>query len=62
MKPDPFDLLAHIERYLESKGKVKTFHAVYEKHTGRKWENERDAYQFKRDEIVKSLSETLGQS
>ena len=54
--------IAHMERYLESKGKLKTFHAAYEKHTGLNWVKERDAYQFNRDEVVKALSETLGQS
>ena len=54
--------IAHMERYLESKGKLKAFHAAYEKHTGLKWAKERDAYQFNRDEVVKALSETLGQS
>jgi len=54
--------IAHMERYLESKGKLKAFHAAYEKHTGLNWAKERDAYQFNRDEVVKSLSETLGQS
>jgi hypothetical protein len=54
--------IAHMERYLESKGKLKEFHAAYEKHTGLNWLNERDAYQFNRDEVVKALSETLGQS
>lgn len=54
--------IAHMERYLESKGKLKAFHAAYEKHTGLNWAKERDAYQFNRDEVVKALSETLGQS
>ncbi|WP_152053060.1 BREX system P-loop protein BrxC [Tautonia marina] len=54
--------IAHMERYLESKGKLKAFHAAYENHTGLNWLKERDAYQFNRDEVVKALSETLGQS
>src|ERR1035437_9477113 len=54
--------IAHMERYLESKGKLKAFHAAYEKHTGLNWLKERDAYQFNRDEVVKALSETLGHS
>ena len=54
--------IAHMERYLESKGKLKAFHAAYEKHTGLNWLTERDAYQFNRDEVVKAVSETLGQS
>jgi hypothetical protein len=54
--------IAHMERYLESKGRLKAFHAAYEKHTGLDWLKERDAYQFNRDEVVQALSETLGQS
>jgi hypothetical protein len=54
--------IAHMERCLDSKGKLKAFHAAYEKYTGHKWTEERDAYQFNRDEVVKALSETLGQS
>lgn len=54
--------IAHMERYLDGKGKLKAFHAAYEKATGSKWLEERDAYQFNRDEVVKALSETLGQS
>ena len=54
--------IAHMERYLESKGKLKAFHTAYEKYTGLNWVQERDAYQFNRDEVVKALSETLGQS
>lgn len=54
--------IAHMERYLESKGKLKSFQIAYEKCTGLNWLQERDAYQFHRDEVVKALSETLGQS
>ena len=54
--------IAHMERYLEGKGKLEAFHAAYETHTGLEWLRERDAYQFNRDEVVKALAETLGQS
>ena len=54
--------IAHMERYLEAKCKLKAFQAAYEKHTGLDWLKERDAFQFNRDEVVKALSETLGQS
>ncbi len=54
--------IAHMERYLESKGKLKAFQVAYEKHTGLNWIAERDAYQFNRDEVVKAFSEALGQS
>src|SRR3984893_18974405 len=35
--------IAHMERYLESKGKLKAFQIAYEKHTGLDWLKERDA-------------------
>lgn len=54
--------IAHMERYLEGKGKFEAFQAAYRKHTGNEWLSERDAYQFNQDEVVKALSETLGQS
>lgn len=54
--------IAHMERHLESKGKLKAFQDSYEKQTGLNWVKERDAYQFNRDEVVKSFSEALGQS
>jgi hypothetical protein len=54
--------IAHMERYLESKGKLRAFQAAYEKHTGLNWIAERDAYQFNRDEVVTAFSEALGQS
>jgi len=54
--------IAHMERYLEQKGKLKAFQDAYEKQTGLNWNAERDAYQFNRDEVVKAFSEALGQS
>lgn len=54
--------IAHMERYLDSKGKLKAFQAAFEKHTGVEWLKERDAYQFNQDGVVKALSEVLGQS
>jgi hypothetical protein len=54
--------IAHMERYLESKGNLNAFQTAYEKYTGLNWLKERDAYQFNRDEVVKALGETLGQS
>jgi hypothetical protein len=54
--------LAHLERYLASKGILQSFQESYRKHTGLDWTKERDAYQFNRDEVVKALAETLGQS
>ena len=54
--------LAHMERYLDSQGKLEQFHAAYRTATGTEWVKERDAYQFNRDEVVTAFSETLGQS
>lgn len=54
--------IAHMERYLASKGKLEAYHAAYQQHTGLSWIQERDAYQFNRDEVVKAFSEALGQS
>ena len=54
--------IAHMERYLESKGKLQAFQDAYRKHTGTEWVKERDAYQFNRDEVVKAWCETLGQT
>jgi hypothetical protein len=54
--------IAHMERFLDGKGKLKQFHETYRKITGTEWLQERDVYEFNRDEVVKALSETLGQS
>ncbi len=51
--------IAHLERYLERRGKLPQFHATFRKATGLEWTQERDAYHFHRDEIVTALSETL---
>jgi hypothetical protein len=36
--------IAHMERYLDGKGKLDTFKQAFEQATGAKWEKERDAY------------------
>jgi hypothetical protein len=54
--------IAHMERYLDGKGRLAPFEAAYATLTGQAWRSERDAYHFSQDEIVKALSETLGQS
>jgi hypothetical protein len=51
-----------MERYLEEKGKLDTFRAEFRKATGSEWSEERDAYEFHRDEVIEALSNTLGQS
>ena len=54
--------IAHMERYLDEKGKYQDFKDAFEKHASMAWVDERDAYEFNRDEVVQSLSEVLGQS
>lgn len=54
--------IAHMERYLDSKGKLTAFQDEYKKLTGHDWSKERDAYEFNRDEVVKAFSKALGQS
>jgi len=54
--------IAHMERHLEEKGKLKAFQDAYRKYSGGDWVTERDAYEFSQDEVVKALGETLGQS
>jgi len=51
--------IAHLERYLESKGKYPQFQTTFLNATGSEWAQERDAYHFHRDEVVEALSETL---
>ena len=54
--------IAHMERYLEGKGKLGVFHDAYRTLTGTDWTAERDAYAFNRDEVIKALAHTLVQS
>ena len=54
--------IAHMERYLEGKGKRDAFESAYHELTDSKWADERDAYEFNRDDVVKALARTLGQS
>ena len=54
--------IAHMERYLEGKGRLEVFHDAYRAQTGTNWTDERDAYAFNRDEVIKALAHTLRQS
>ncbi|MGH9428076.1 MAG: BREX system P-loop protein BrxC, partial [Terriglobia bacterium] len=54
--------IAHLERYLEGKGKLDQFHEAFREATGADWIDERDAYHFRRDEVIAALSKTLRQS
>lgn len=54
--------IAHMERYLDKKGKLCDFYQNFEEETGLNWVDERDAYEFNRDEVIAALAKTLGQS
>jgi hypothetical protein len=54
--------VAHMERYLEGKGKLQAFRDAYRELTGQDWVTERDAYEFNRDQVVEAYCRTLGQS
>ncbi len=54
--------IAHLERYLDRQGKLKEFHNIYQEITETQWTEERDAYEFNRDQVVEAFQKTLGQS
>lgn len=54
--------IAHLERHLDSEGKLQEFHTAYREVTGTEWAEERDAYEFNRDQVVEAFQKTLGQS
>lgn len=54
--------IAHMERYLAEKGRLETFHAAFHSIAGAPWQEERDAYEFRQDELIEALSQALGQS
>ena len=54
--------IANMERYLEGKSRLGVFHEAYRTQTGTHWTDERDAYAFNRDEVIKALAHTLSQS
>ncbi|MDR2117032.1 MAG: BREX system P-loop protein BrxC, partial [Planctomycetaceae bacterium] len=59
--PDHFHI-AHLERYLDEKGKYQEFQNIYKTLTATDWKQERDAYEFNRDEVIETFSKVLGQS
>ncbi|AWI80381.1 ATPase [Parazoarcus communis] len=54
--------IAHMERYLVEKGAYETFKVAFAEKNGSSWEDERDAVDFLRDEVVHALSVALKQS
>jgi len=54
--------IAHMERYLDNQGKLKAFHDAFKDISKTEWTEERDAYEFNRDQVVEAFVRTLGQS
>lgn len=54
--------IAHMERYLQGKGKLDEFVKAFEQASGAKWKQERDAYQFHHDQVVEAWCAATGQS
>jgi hypothetical protein len=54
--------IAHLERHLDEQGRLEAFHTAYERASGDSWLDQRDAWQFHRDEVVTALKDVLGQS
>jgi hypothetical protein len=54
--------IAHLERYLDGKGKLGLFHDAFKAATESDWTDERDAYHFHRDEVAQALAATLSMS
>lgn len=54
--------IAHMERHLDEKGQFVVFQEAFERLSGESWLQERDAWEFHRDEVIEALTEALGQS
>jgi hypothetical protein len=54
--------IARLERELEARGKLAAFQDGFRELAGAEWVDERDAYDFRHDEMVGALTKALGQS
>ncbi len=54
--------IAHMERYLQAKGKLQTFQDAFKQASGSDWVSERDAYQFNHDQVVEAWCAATEQS
>lgn len=54
--------IAHMERYLQAKGKLEAFQQAFEGASGTSWLSERDAYQFHHDQVIAAWCAATGQS
>ncbi len=57
-----YPYLAEVERQLEKDGKYESFKSSFLRIYGSAWQEERDAYEHRRDETVQALSESTGMS
>ncbi|WP_257266232.1 BREX system P-loop protein BrxC [Endozoicomonas sp. ONNA2] len=54
--------IAHLERELDKRGQYQAFKHSFAELTGSTWEQERDAYDFFRDDLTNALASASGQS
>lgn len=54
--------IANLERHLDKEGKLEEFHRQFEAAASETWKDCRDAWEFRRDELIEALTKTLGQS
>lgn len=54
--------IAGMERYLTEQGSYDTFKSAFEREAGGRWEDERDAVDFRRDEVIIALTQALSMS
>lgn len=54
--------IAEMERYLISKGAYDTFKTVFHAQNGNAWQQERDAVDFLRDDVIAALAQSLNMS
>lgn len=57
-----FPHLAEMELQLRKEGRLDAFHEAFYDEAGSTWQEERDAYQFRRDEIINALVRARGKS
>jgi len=57
-----FPHIAHLERELDKRGQYQAFKDKFSELTGDTWENNRDAYDFYRDELTEAFAEASKQS
>lgn len=54
--------IAHMERYLQGKGKLEPFQQAFQEASGSSWQEERDAYEFNHDQVIEAWCAATGQS